>query len=44
MDILEQIFIQKFSNEHALIQEQMPGENISLFTLLYGVQLRHATA
>jgi hypothetical protein len=44
MDILEQLFIKKCSHEPTLIQEQIPGENISLFTLLYGVQLRHATA
>ena len=44
MDILEQLFIQKCSHEHTLIQEQIPGEKISLFTLLYCARLRHATA
>jgi len=36
-------FIKKRSHENTLIQEQITGENISLFTLLYGVQLRHAS-
>jgi hypothetical protein len=44
MDILEQLFIKKYSQEHTLIQEQIPGENISLFTLVYDVKLRHASA
>ena len=43
MGILEQLFIQKCSLEQTLIQEQIPGENISLFTVLYDVRLRHAT-
>jgi hypothetical protein len=39
MDILEQFFIQKCYHKHKLIQEQIPGENNPLFTLLYDVTL-----
>jgi hypothetical protein len=39
MDILEQLFMQKYYHKHKLIQEQIPGENNPLFTLLYDVIL-----
>jgi hypothetical protein len=35
MDIFERFFIHKYNYEHKLIQEQIPGENNALFTLLY---------
>jgi hypothetical protein len=34
MDIFEQFFIHKYNYEHTLIQEQIPGENNPLFTVL----------
>lgn len=37
MDVFEEIFIHKCNHEHKLIQEQIPGENNPLFTLLYDV-------
>jgi hypothetical protein len=41
MDIFEQFFIHKYNHEHKLIQKQIPGENIRLFTLLYDAQFHH---
>jgi hypothetical protein len=38
MDILEQLFIKKYSYEHMLIQEQVTGGNNRLFTLLHHEQ------
>jgi hypothetical protein len=43
MDVLEQFFIKKYSHEHMLIQEQIPGENDPLFTLLHDIKLHHTT-
>jgi hypothetical protein len=43
MDILEQFFIKKYSHEHMLIQEEIPGENNPLFTLLHDTKLYHTT-
>jgi hypothetical protein len=43
MDILEQFFNKKYIHDRMLIQEQIPGENNPLFTLLYDTKLHHTT-
>jgi hypothetical protein len=37
MDILEKFFNKKYSHNHTLIKEKIPGENNLLFTLPYTV-------